>query len=274
MRSFIHAAILIALSFNVFAQQQAPIEPKGKTAFFNSPIPPEIQKAIKTVLDEQMKAFACTLTNDEMKTISEKHLKAHPVLFDSQMDPTRPGRILLEAFKKLDGKIENADKVFEEMELEKKGISKRLWDFQLKNNNFSEEHIKVIEELNPKTQEELDTYQVQLSIRMKRVFEGGLLAYRILLEYNKKHKDNPINDKTMVDWGIEASKKKEKVFMDCWTEILAQKYPNIQNRAEVLGILCKQSMMGLANLTNNRADWLPFFQEKIQKWNITQKVED
>ena len=255
MGTFKHAVILIVLSFTVFAQQQAQIEPKGKSAFFKSPIQPEIQKAVKTVLDEQIKAFACTLTDDEMKTIAEKHLKAHPVPFDSPKDLTRPSRILMEAFQKLDGKIENADKVFEEMELEKKGISKRHWNFQLKNNNFSEEHIKAMEVLIPKTQEELDTYQVQLSIRMKRVFEGGLLAFRFLLEYNKKHKDNPINDKTMVDWGIEASQKKEKVFMDCWTEILTQKYPNVQNRAEVLGILCKQSMMGLANLTDNNTDW-------------------
>ncbi len=273
MRPFKHAAILVVLSFTVFAQQEAQVEPKGKPAFFKSPIPPEIQKTVKTVFDEQTKAFGCTLTDDEMKTIAEKHLQAYPVLLDSQKDMTRQGRLLLEAFYKLDGKVENADKVFEEMELEKKGISKRVWDFQIKNNTFAEDHIKAMEELIPKTQEELDKYQVQLGIRMKRVYEGGLLAYRILWEYNKKHKDNPIDDKTMFDWGIEASKKKEKVFMDCWTEILAQKYPNVQNRAEVLGILCKQSMMGLAALTSNGKDWMPFFQEKMLKWEINQKTE-
>ena len=293
MRTFNHAAIFVVLSFTVFAQQEAmreaQVELKAKPAMREAQVEPKrnpIQNEAKVIpiktaedvkeataiFEEQKKAYGCNLTAEEMKTIAEKHLKANPILFNSPKDPTRHGRVILEALHKLDGKVENADKIFEEMELEKKGISKRQWD-RFSKTPLPEQQLKDMEAKIPKTQEELDKYLVQWEVNMKKYKEGGLMAFRILLEYNKKHKDNLIDDKTMQDWGMEAYKKKEKVVMDWWSEKLAQKYPDAQKREKICSILCRESLMGLTALTSNGGDWLHFFQEKMMKWGINQKTE-
>ena len=299
MRPFKHAAILVVLSFTVWAQQEAvreaqvelkakpamreaQVEPKAKPAMRETQVELQGKTTVKTAADvkeanaifeEQKKKLGCSLTAEEMRTIAEKHLQANPIVFNSPKDPTRHGRIILEALHKLDGKVENADKVFEEMELEKKGVSKRQWE-RFSKTPMPEQQLKDMEAHIPKTQEELDKTALQMQVFMKGHMESGLLAYRILLEYNKKHKDNPINDKTMFDWGVEAYKLKEKAFMDWWSEKLTQKYPDAQKRETICAILSRNTGMGLSALTGAGSDWLPFFQEKIMKWNINQKVED
>ena len=132
MRPFKHAAIFVVLSFTVFAQQEAmreaQVELKAKPAMREAQVEPKrnpIQNEAKVIpiktaedvkeataiFEEQKKTFGCNLTAEEMKTIAEKHLKANPILFNSPKDPPRHGRVILEALHKLDGKVENADKI-------------------------------------------------------------------------------------------------------------------------------------------------------------------
>lgn len=288
MRPFKHAAILVVLSFTVWAQQEAvreaQVEPKAKPVVREAQVEPQrqpvpnVSKAVQVkiapdvqeataIFEEQKKNLGCTLTAEEMRTIAEKHLKANPIVFNSPKDPTRHGRIILEALHKLDGKVENADKVFEEMELEKKGVRKRVWE-RFSKAPMPEQQLKDMEAKIPQTQEELDKTILQMQVATKGNMEYGLLAFRILLEYNKKHKEKPIDDKAMLDWVIT-----EKAFMDWWSEKLTQKYPDAQKRETICAILSRNTGMGLrALMASGGSDWLPFFQEKMLKWNIKQNV--
>ena len=288
MKLFKQAAILVVLSCTIWAQQEAvreaQVEPKEKQpAVREAQVVPQGKPTVKTAMDtqeaaaifeEQKKSFGCTLTAEEMRTIAEKHLKANPIVFNSPKDPTRHGRIILEALHKLDGKVENADKVFEEMELAKKGISKRQWEHFSKA-PIPEQQLKNMEAHIPQTQEELDKTLLRMQVSMKGNMENGLLAFRILLEYNKKHKEKPIDDNVMFDRGIEAYKLKEKAFMDWWSETLKEKYPDAQKRETICAILTRNTIMGLGTLlASGGSDWLPFFQDKMMKWNIKQEVGD
>ena len=297
MRTFKHAAILVVLSFTVWAQQEAmreaQVEPKAKPAMHEAQVEPKVKpamreakvepkgkptvkiaadvKKVNAIFEQQKKAFACAITDEEMEGAAKRFIKANPIVLDSPQDPTRSNRILIPALRKLGGNMENADKVFQEMELDKKGVSKFYWDFCLKQYS-SEEKIKAFETQTPKNQEELDKKIVQMSLTMKGFQEAGLLCMRILIDYNMKHKESPIDDKTMDDWGPEASKKKEKAFKEWWTEKLAPQYPDAEQRKALCESLAKQSMMGIQGITGPNAKWRPFFLEKMQKWNIKQNV--
>ena len=287
MRSLKQAAILVVLSCAVWAQQEAvreaQVEPKAKPAVREAQVEPQGKPIVKiapdvkeanAIFEEQKKKLGCSLTAEEMRTIAEKHLKANPIVFNSPKDPTKHGRIILEALQKLDGKVENADKVFKEMELEKKGVGKRTWE-RFSKAPMPEQQLKDMEARIPKTQEELDKTILQMQVATKGNMEYGLLAFRIFLEYNKKHKDKPIDDKIMFDRAFSDYKLKEKFFMDWWSETLTDKYPDAQKRETICAILTRNTIMGLGALqASGGSDWLPFFQEKIQKWNITQKAGD
>ena len=193
MKLFKQAAILVVLSCTIWAQQEAmreaQVEPKEKPAVREAQVVPQRKPTVKiaadvqeanTIFEEQKKSFGCSLTAEEMRTIAEKHLKANPIVLNSPKDPTRHGRIILEALQKLDGKVENADKVFEEMELEKKGVSKRAWE-RFSKAPMPEQQLKDMEARIPKTQEELDKTILEMQVATKINMEYGLLAFRILL---------------------------------------------------------------------------------------------
>ena len=79
----------------------------------------------------------------------------------------------------------------------------------------------------------------------------------------------------MFDGEFKDYKVKEKFFMDWWSETLKEKYPNPQKRETICAILTRNTIMGLGALqASGGSDWLPFFQDKMMKWNIKQEVGD
>lgn len=307
MKLFKQAAILVVLSCTIWAQQEpkvtlriekdgnkpvmreAQVEPKEKPVMREAQVeskgnaqvvaphannkPHPLQYPINAILEQQKKAFGCVISEEEMRVVAEKYMKANPIVIDSPKDITRANRLLIPALRKLGGNMENADKIFQEMELEKKGVNKMYWNFCLRQYS-TEEKIKALEAQTPKTQEELDKYFMQMCMMMKGFHEAGLLCMRILIDYNMKHKDSPIDDKTMDDWGAEAVKKKEKAFKEWWSEKLAPQYPDAEQRKELCDILVKQSIIGIQGMTGPQAKWRPYFLDKMQKWNIKQEVGD
>ncbi len=303
MRPFKHAAIFVVLSFTVLAQQEAmreaqvepkakpamreaQVEPKAKPAMREAQVEPKAKPAmreaqtvqfkapdmqtVKKILEEQKKAFGCNLTDQEMKTAAENYMKENPVVFDSPNDPTRHGRVLMSALQKLGGNMENADKVFEEMELEKKGISKREWDRHTKNIKPEqkaqlEAQLAISAAKWPKNQAELDKNQLEWHIRRKNTIENGLLTIKILKDYNLNHKGNQIDEKLLGDWGIEAYQKKQKAISDWWSDKLKPQYPEEESRKMLCGLMLKDCMFSLSVLIGGGADWRIYFHEKLKK---------
>ncbi len=264
MRRIIYAVIVVAASTITFAQLN-PIpafriaEDKSTDARGKSE---DLTAIAKSIFNEQKQDFGCYLSDHEMRTAAEEYFKANPIAFDSEKDPTRHQRVLVNAIQKLNKKKTNADKVYKELELGKNGVSKRQWERYVKS-DMAQSQLLASKDRITKNQEELDVVLIQMNVIRKDQFEAGLLAARILMDYNARHSKSAISEKNWQDWGEKASKKKEAAFKKWWSEKLAKRYPDKAEREAICQILTKDTLSALAHLLGNGYDWRPVFKDKL-----------
>ncbi len=216
------------------------------------------------MLGFQKMAFECTIKEEEMRTASEKYVKAHPVVFDSDKDLTRRCRALVAALGNLKGQKENVEKVFLDMNLEKYGITRKDWENYV-SINISQAQRIVSQNRVPKNQEELDSMRARSQSSLRYHYEAGLVATRILLEYNEKNPNDRITDEEWKDQGEQASKKKKAAIMKWWMEKLTNYFSDKAEREELCTILTTKSMQGLNKLVGKTIDWRPYFKDKLKK---------
>ncbi len=234
-------------------------EDKSAVARVNSE---DLSAIAQKLFYEQKQDFNCILTEQEMRTAAEEYIKANPIAFDSEKDPTRHERLLVKAIQKLNKKRTNADKVYKELELGKNGIHKRKWERYVKS-DMAQSQLLASKDRITKNQEELDVVLIQMHIIRKEKFEAGLLAARILTDYNARHSKSAVNEKNWSDWGDKASKKKEAAFRKWWSEKLAKRYPDKAEREAICQILTKDTLSAFAHLLGNGYDWRPVFKDKL-----------
>ena len=203
--------------------------------------------------------FSCNLKEQEMRAAAERYVRANPVAFDSDKDRTRGCRALQVARRKLNEKKDNANQVYNEMNLEKLGITKKSWEGFVKNCNPQAPIPKGIVQ----NQADLDASRARTAFDTIYRFQTGLLSYKILMDYNKRHGDGLIDEALLKDWGAEASRKKEAAFKEWWSERLAPLFQDVPQRNELCQILAKDSLNGLKRFIGN-VDWRPFFEEKLK----------
>lgn len=204
----------------------------------------EAYQSAKQIQKDQIKLFACELTNEELIAATKFDLMQKNISLSTFSDLANKTHILVKALKQIVLQGAKPDIVFIEMELERYGISKENWNYYSKNYKTVEK-IAKLKEMIPDNENKIVE---QFSEQLKPLLEEYLLEMKIITNFDNK---NP---------GKLHLPQEEKLFL-WWKETLIKYDIKAEHREIIIQVLSQGSQLP----PQDQKYWHSFFEQKLKE---------